>query len=62
MKPGTVQFPGAAGKHRNEEGRGCPGRQFSVEVRGLGAVYTDEVECMTCHSRLEATDEGLVEP
>jgi hypothetical protein len=60
MRPGTIQFLGDGGKHRNPQGEDCPVRQFSVKVRGVGAVYTDEVECMGCHIRLEATDDGLV--
>lgn len=60
MTFGTIQLLGDAGKHRNPDGDDCPSRQFSVKAAGVGAIYTDEVECMRCHRRFEATADGPV--
>jgi hypothetical protein len=60
MRFGTTQFPGEKGKHRNPKGQDCPGRGFKVKVLGSGGIYTNEVECMTCHKGFEATQDELV--
>jgi hypothetical protein len=58
---GTRQYLGELGKHRNPEGQDCTGRLFEVRTVGSGAVYTDEVECMTCHKHFQATDQLVVD-
>lgn len=59
MRFGTVTFQGAAGEHRDNDGRECEGRIFGVKVVGVGGVYTNVVECSLCERELIAYENGL---
>lgn len=62
MRFETVPFPGDAGKHTDRDHRECAGRKFKVNSRGVGGIYINYVECLSCRLELAAFENGLVKP
>lgn len=56
----TYIFQKDAGKHFSAEGTDCPGRAFLAKEVGVGAVYTNLVECTLCSQRIRAWEQGLL--
>jgi hypothetical protein len=60
MKLGSnVRFEGDRGKHSNDKSEPCDGRDFKVVMVGVGAAYTNEVQCLKCGRKLTAYEERL---
>lgn len=63
MKLGSVvEMSGRTGNHTALNGQPCPGRLFSVVSVGVGGVHQNQVECETCHMRLAAYANEVVDP
>jgi hypothetical protein len=55
----NVHFDGDKGKHLDNSGQPCAGRDFEPTVVGVGGVYANEVRCLRCHRELAAYEDAL---
>jgi hypothetical protein len=55
----TLQFPGSLGEHNDPNGIPCGGRMFFAKQVGVGGVYFNMVECLTCRKELPAAEDRL---
>lgn len=62
MRFGTINFNGDAGRHLDENDRVCDGRSFKVNSVGVGGIYVNYVQCVSCGLELEAFENGLAQP
>lgn len=62
MRFGTISFEGDAGRHLDKGKRECAGRMFRVNAVGVGGIYINYVQCLSCGLELEAYENGLAQP
>ena len=55
----NYHFDGDLGKHKDNHGQPCNGRDFEPMVVGVGGVYTNEVRCLKCGRELAASEDRL---
>ncbi|HEY7097558.1 MAG TPA: hypothetical protein VH437_12595 [Terriglobales bacterium] len=55
----NVRFSGELGKHNDNNGQPCAGREFEPTSLGVGGAHANEVRCLSCGRELIAYEDRL---